>query len=136
MQLLVFLGTCKIQKNCTSTIRTDTRMDGKILLDMCYIHYGHDIDLQHTWLPKRKREKITAQIQQGVSMERILGDIREEGIQHELKRYHPAIKEGLVKYTILIVMSSDIQMTMKPSHRCVSFYRMVKKNCGILTPKH
>ena len=56
-----------------------------IVVDVCYTHYGHDVALQHTWLPKGKRQRIAAQLQQEVSKERILHDVREEGIQHKLK---------------------------------------------------
>ena len=40
-----------------------------------YIHYGHEKEPQHIWLPKRKRQQVVALLQQGVSRHRILSDI-------------------------------------------------------------
>ena len=61
----------------------------KITVDLCLTHYGHQQDLQHTWLPKQKKEEMAALLQQGVFTNKILGDIREKGMQGEaFKRYH------------------------------------------------
>jgi len=82
-------GTCKIQQNCTATLEATTTEDGKITVDLCLTHYGHQQDLQHTWLPKQKKEEMAALLQQGVSKDKILGDIRENWMQGEaFKRYH------------------------------------------------
>jgi uncharacterized protein YpmB len=84
-----------MQKNCTSTIKVEARKDGKVLVDVCYTHYGHETALQHIWLPKGKHQKIAAQLQQGITRESILSDIREEAMQHELKRHHLTSKKDL-----------------------------------------
>lgn len=74
-------GTFKIQRNCTATLKATTTEDGKITVDLCLTHCGHQQDLQHTWLPKQKKEEMAALIQQGVSKDKILGDIRENRMQ-------------------------------------------------------
>jgi hypothetical protein len=84
-----------IVKNCTSTIKVEARKDGKVLVDVCYTHYDHKTALQHIWLPNGKCQKITAQLQQGITRERILSDIKEEDTQHKLKRYHLTSKKDL-----------------------------------------
>ncbi|XP_022790149.1 uncharacterized protein LOC111329658 [Stylophora pistillata] len=82
-------GTFKIQRNCTATLKATTTEDGKITVDLCLTHYGHQQDLQHTWLPKQKKEEMAALIQQGVSKVKILGDIRENRMQGgAFKHYH------------------------------------------------
>ena len=65
--------------------------------DICYTHYGHERDLQHTWITKSKRQKIASLLKQGVSRDRILNDIREEAMQQESEftRYHLAAKKDL-----------------------------------------
>ena len=92
-----FVGTCKIQKNCTSTIKMEETKNGKIEVNICYTHYGHEKELQHIWLPKSKRQQVAALLQQGVSRDRILSDIREEAIQEsdEFTRYHLTAKKDL-----------------------------------------
>ena len=93
-------GTCKIQHNCTATLKATTCANGKIVVDACLTHYGHQKELQHTWLPKQKKEEIAALLQQGVGRNKILGDIREEGINaEEFKRYHLTDKKDLANIT-------------------------------------
>ena len=66
-------------------------------MNICYTHYGHEKELQHTWLPKSKRQHIAALLQQGVSRDRILSDIREEAVQqgNEFTRYYLTAKKDL-----------------------------------------
>ena len=71
--------------------------NGKIGVNICYTHYGHEKELQHIWLPKNKRQQVAALFQQGVSRDRILSDIREEAMQEsdEFTRYHLTAKKDL-----------------------------------------
>lgn len=66
-------------------------------VNICYTHYGHEKELQHTWLSKGKCEQIAALLQQGVSRERILSDIREDAMQQsdEFTCYHMTGKKDL-----------------------------------------
>ncbi len=90
------VGSCKIQSNCTSTIKAEQMNDGKIQVNICYTHYGHEKELQHKWLSKEKRQQIAALLQQGVSRDRILTDIRENAMQqNELTRYHLTARKDL-----------------------------------------
>ena len=75
-KFICYLGTCKIDKNCTSTIKEVTYHDGKIKAEVCYTHYGHNKDLHHTWLSQRQRQQIAAKLQQGITREKILDDVR------------------------------------------------------------
>ena len=66
-------------------------------MNICYTQYGHEKELQHTWLQKSKRQHIAALLQQGVSRDRILSDIREEAMQqgNEFTRYYLTAKKDL-----------------------------------------
>lgn len=47
-------------------------------INVCYTRHGHSKQLKHTRISKWKREQIATSLQQGVSKQRILNDIREE----------------------------------------------------------
>ena len=42
-----FAGTCKIDRNCTATMKVTRFTDGGITVDVCYTHYGHEKDPTH-----------------------------------------------------------------------------------------
>ena len=62
-------------------------------MNICYTQYGHEKELQHTWLQKSKRQHIAALLQQGVSRDRILSDIMQQG--NEFTRYYLTAKKDL-----------------------------------------
>ena len=96
--MIEFLGSCKIQQNCTAGIKVTKRDDGKILAEICHTHHGHKNEVQHTWLSKGRRIEIAARLQQGVSRDRILNDIREDATKHsdlEFKRHHLVDKKDI-----------------------------------------
>lgn len=92
----MFKGTCKLQNNCTATIKAIVTEE-KVSAEICHTHYGHDKQLQHTWLPKAKRQQIAALLQQGVSRDKILEDIRENAMNEtdEFMRYHLTDKKDV-----------------------------------------
>lgn len=69
--------------------------DGTMTVDVCYTHYGHEIELQHVWLSKTKRQQLVAKMQQGVPRERILNDIREGVTKDQFLREHLVEKKDL-----------------------------------------
>ena len=93
----MYFRTCKVQYNCKSTIRAEFTTEEQLKADICYTHYGHERDLQHTWITKSKRQKIASLKKQGVTRDRILNDIREEAMQQESEftRYNLAAKKDL-----------------------------------------
>ena len=93
--MLLTPGSCKIQQNCTAYIKKWCK-EGKILVDVCRSHHGHENQIQHIWLSKHKKEQIAAQLQQGITRDRILNDIRDEALKGEdLKRYHMTVAKDL-----------------------------------------
>lgn len=63
-------------------MKVTKRLDGTCLVDACFNHYGHRRDLRHIWISRKKRQEIAGKLQQGVTKEKILQDIRESvGVQ-------------------------------------------------------
>lgn len=83
-----------MQQNCTAYMKTSVN-DSKVVVDVCYTHHGHEKEIQHIWLSNEKRREIAAQINQGVSPERILHDIREENLGEDIKRHQIIVKKDL-----------------------------------------
>ena len=94
--IFLFTGTCKIERNCTSTLNVSSLADGKVKVEICYTHSGHTRDIQHTWLPKGKRQELAAKIQQGVPREKILDDIRDSETENNFFRHHLLEKKDLL----------------------------------------
>ena len=72
-----FLGTCKIDKNCTCTIKLIERENGIFVSEVYRSHYGNKSQFGHIWLTTSTRQQISAKLQQGISKEKILDDNRE-----------------------------------------------------------
>ena len=83
-----------MQQNCTAFMKTSI-INEKIVVDMCYTDYGHEKEIQHIWLSSEKRRQIAAQINEGVSVDRILEDIREETLEEDIKRHQIVVKKDL-----------------------------------------
>ena len=71
-------GTCKLDRNCTSTIKCTENADGTIVAEVCHSHYGHTKELEHSRLTKLQRQEIAVKLSQGVTRNKILNDIRDE----------------------------------------------------------
>ena len=64
-----------------------TNDNGKVSVAINATHYGHEKELQHVWIPKGKRKEIAAKLQQGVTRERIIDDIR-GSVRDSFQRHH------------------------------------------------
>lgn len=75
--------------NCTASITT-VLDEGTVEADVCYSHYGHDIELKHCQAIKgfqeKKRNEKVAKLRQGVSRQHILNDVRDN--VGEFRRHH------------------------------------------------
>ena len=80
-------GSCKLGERCIAHIKaTHDQLTGTVEVCYCSTHHNHDVSLGHIRMPRETRMKIAAQLQQGVTMERIMDNIREnvvEGITRE-----------------------------------------------------
>lgn len=79
-------ASSKIEKNCTATMKV-VQADNGVSVNVCYTHYGHEIELQHVRLTKKERSEIAAKLQMGISAHNILGTVRDE-VGSEFQRIH------------------------------------------------
>ena len=81
------LGMCKIDKNCTCTVKLIERENGTFVSGIYRNHHGHESEFRHIWLTTSTRQKIAAKLPQDISKEKILDDIR-ESVGLEFQREH------------------------------------------------
>lgn len=87
-------GTSKLGNQCTSHIKAMENTDtGEVKVEYCATH-SHTIKLAHLRIPDKTRMDIAAKLQQGVSMERILDDIRDT-VTNQVNREHLIKKKDL-----------------------------------------
>ena len=87
-------GTNKIGTQCTAHIKDKLNEDtGCVDVTYCGTH-THPIRLSHIRIPKQTRVSIAAKLQQGVSMEQILDDIR-DSVTDKLGREHLVRRQDL-----------------------------------------
>lgn len=88
-------GTSKIAKQCTAHIKATVTLDtGTVKVQYCDTHHSHHIKLAHLRMHSSTRMNIAAKLQQGVSMDRIMDDIRET-VSKELNREHLISRQDL-----------------------------------------
>ena len=62
-------------------------LEHTILVEVCHSRYGHTQTLGHLRLPEVARQKLSGQLAQGVTFERILDDIR-DNVGSRFNRIH------------------------------------------------
>ena len=85
----------QISNNCTSTIKQIEDKGGRITAEFVETHYDNNLELQHVPIPDDKKEEIAAKLQQGISNERIIDDIRNICNDEGIKRNHLLEKKDL-----------------------------------------
>eukprot|EP00795_Rhopilema_esculentum_P016122 gene16122-7478_t len=81
-------GSCRMDRNCTCTMRVTEDPSKRKFVKFCLSHYGHQRSLQYLWLSKKEKEEIAAKLKQGVSKEKDLANIRRAFGIDEVER-HP-----------------------------------------------
>ena len=80
-------GTTKIGHQCSAYIKaTENLVDKTVQVSYCSTHYNHSSKLAYLKIPERMRLEIAKKLQLGVTIDRILDDIRDncnEGITRE-----------------------------------------------------
>ena len=61
--------------------------DGRVLVEICDTHYSHTPSLGHLRLSKSQRSEIARKLSKGVTIERVLDDVRDT-ISSDLNRLH------------------------------------------------
>ncbi len=88
-------GTSKIGQQCTAYMRAESTLTSKMVtLRYCLTHYNHATKLAHLRLPTTKRIEMAGKLQQGITLERILDDIR-DSVNGKLHRDHLTTKQDL-----------------------------------------
>ncbi|RMX39578.1 hypothetical protein pdam_00020814 [Pocillopora damicornis] len=87
---------CKINRNCTSTLNVSNLTNGEVKVEICYTHNGHTREIQHTWLPKEKRQELAAKIQQGVPREIFLDDVGDSVTENNFPGHYLLGKKDLL----------------------------------------
>ena len=87
-------GTSKLGTQCTAHIKAKVNED-TAHVEVCYCStHSHPIRLAHIRIPNLTRMNITAKLQQGVGMERILDDIR-DSVTNTIRRKHLIRRQDL-----------------------------------------
>ena len=71
-------GSCKAGKTCIANMKIKEDVTGKVIVDYCSTHTGHSIQLCHLPIPDSIKHTISAKLHQGVSVDKILDDIRND----------------------------------------------------------
>ena len=82
------IGVCSAHMKVIENIQ-----NGNISIVYCKTHHNHKIELGHLRLPESTRLEIAAKLHNGVSIERILDDIRDSGKQ--INRGHLATRQDI-----------------------------------------
>ena len=69
--------TSKVNCYCSSYIKAKCMSCGTVKAEYCSTHHNHQPDIAHLTLPRRVKMLIATKIQQGVSVDRILDDVRD-----------------------------------------------------------
>ena len=70
-------GSSKIGERCIAHIKAiEDLTSAEVAIQYCSTHHNHDVNLGHLRIQHDTRMKIAAQLQQGVSMSRIMDNIR------------------------------------------------------------
>ena len=88
-------GSCKIGERCIAHMKaikdTDT---GEVVVHYCSTHHNHEVRMGHLRIQGVTRMKIAAQLQQGVSMQRIMDDVR-DNTSSGITREHLLTKQDI-----------------------------------------
>ena len=94
MRQLKSQGTNKIGSQCTAHIKEKVNEEtGGVTVSYCSTH-NHSKTLAHVQIPPRVRIDIAAKLQQGVGMQRVLDDIR-DNVSYDLGREHLVTRQDL-----------------------------------------
>ena len=70
-------GSCKLNSHCTASLTVRKTVEGTVEVEICSTHYKHTVSLEHLRIPKSKRIEIAKKLSDGVTIDRILDDVRD-----------------------------------------------------------
>ena len=89
-------GSCKTASTCIAHIKVvqNTSTD-EVAVEYCSIHNSHDTNLCHLPVPQDIKLLIAAKLQDGVSLDRILDDVRNSSVSPRVGRQHLVTKQDI-----------------------------------------
>ena len=88
-------GTNKLGKQCTAHMKvSQSVITGDVSVSYCGHHHNHSTSLAHLQIPNDIRLQFIHKLQQGITMDRILDDIR-ESLDNGIGREHLVTKQDL-----------------------------------------
>ncbi len=72
-------GSCKVGSQCTAHMKVrHNKLDGTVDVQCCDYHHSHELKLIHLRIPEKIRQAIAAQLHDGVTIEKIMDNIRDK----------------------------------------------------------
>ena len=88
-------GSCKLGERCIAHVKAIKDVDtGEVIVHYCSTHHNHEVSMGHLRMPEATRMKIAAQLQQGVTIQRIMDDVR-DSISSGITREHLVTKQDI-----------------------------------------
>ena len=88
------IGSAKVGEQCTAHMKVNQHiLTGEISVRYCRTHHNHALNLGHLRLPESTRIQIAAKLQQGITIERIMDDIRDS--VSEISRVHITTRQDI-----------------------------------------
>ena len=88
-------GTNKIGMQCTAHMKATINLRSETVeVQYCATHHNHITRLSHLRIPPTVRANIAAKLQQGISMNRVLDDIR-DSVEQTMNRQHLITRQDL-----------------------------------------
>lgn len=70
-------GSCKIEGHCTAYVKSKEEFaSGKVTMELCNSHYGHDTQLVHLRVPKEDKLHMADRLNEGVNFKDVLYQVK------------------------------------------------------------
>ena len=112
-------GSSKINGHCTAHMKAvHNQKTNEVNVEYCATHNSHAIQLAHLCMSDEIRSSVASKLQQGISVERILDDIRDTLSSEGIKREHMVTRKDInnvrLQYNIEGIMkhSNDLSSVL------------------------
>ena len=88
-------GSCKVGERCIAHMKAiKDNYTGEVVVQYCSTHHNHEVNIGQLRMQHDTRMKIAAQLQQGVTIEKIMDNIR-GNIEKGITREHLVTKQDI-----------------------------------------
>ena len=117
-------GSCKTGKTCIAHLKvTENLQTQMISVQYCSTHSNHHLELCHLPVPKTTKQLIAMKLQEGVSIERILDDIRDNLLSNKIGRNQLVTRQDIMN----IQKQINIDTIQKDANDLLSVCAWVKE---------